>query len=279
MGTPHDNDRSSGNFKRVCISLLAILAATQLVSLRHYESDREYLTKLMDQIASPSLPPSQQAIAINNYLRPKSERSNRQYYLSPIFAFLRPTAGEIAESGGDCTDRSRLMVVLLGLHNIHAEKWALYDPHMKPHHAVVELDSEQVKMVIDPLFGLWFPRPEGGFYDIAALRQDPKILRQRVQELIGQKAQPGTASLQDYPLSEYVYSNARTINWNKSWVMRVSYGVLHFLIGDRANYITRPAWAERPSLMVTYGAIIPEALVIIALIGATRRRRNTSVPA
>jgi hypothetical protein len=263
-------------FYVVCALLLISLAALQAISLVEYARDQRRLTLLVNQIASPSLPPSQQAMAINDFLRPKSDRSNRQYYLAPIFAFLRPTAEEIARDGGDCADRSRLMIVLLGLRGIHATKWALYGPQMKPHHAVAELDSERGKMVIDPLFGLVFSRPEGGYYDIAALRRDSTILRQRVQELAAQNLQPGTAPVRGYPLNQYVYSNVRTINWEKSRVMHALYGLLHFFIGDRANYIARPGFVEQPALMIVYGAIIPEVCVLIALIGVARRQKKLS---
>ena len=81
-------------------------------------------------------------------------------------------------------DRSRLVIRLLRLHGIEASKWALYTKEMKSVHAVVELEAETGKMVADPLYGLWFPRPDGGYYDIKELRQSPSILRGRIQTLV-----------------------------------------------------------------------------------------------
>ena len=70
------------------------------------------------------------------------------------------------EQGGDCADRSRLVIRMLRLHGIGASKWALYTKEMKSVHAVVELEAETGKMVADPDFGLWFPRPAEGIYGI-----------------------------------------------------------------------------------------------------------------
>lgn len=267
----------------ICGLLLFSLAALQVISFVEYERSQRYLTALIDRIASPSLPPSQQAIAIVEYLRNKSDRSNRQSFLLPIFSVLRPTAKEVATGGGDCADQSRFTIVLLKLRNIQAQKWALYDPHLKPHHAVVELISERGKMVIDPLFGMWFPRPDGGYYDIESLRRNREILRQRVQELTANSTETEPATdgyhvrIREYPLKSYIYTNARTINWDKSLVMRLSYRLLHFSIGDLANHVPRPDFVEQPALMVIYGAIIPEVCILIVLIGAVRRWRRQSL--
>ncbi len=65
---------------------------------------------------------------------------------------------QVMEQGGDCADRSRLVIRMLRLHGIEASKWALYTKEMKSVHAVVELEAETGKMVADPLYGLWFPR-------------------------------------------------------------------------------------------------------------------------
>jgi len=282
VGTLERNkSRLRANLYMACALVLVISATLQVVSLVSYAREEAFLVALMNRIASPSLPPSEQAIAISNFLSDKSDRSNRQYFLLPVFGFLRPTAEEVASAGGDCADQSRLTIVLLGLRNIHAEKWALYDPTMKPHHAVVELDSEHGKMVIDPLFNLWFPRPEGGYYGIESLRQNPEILSQRVRDLAARTDDPvrdDQYRLREYPLNRYIYTNARTINWEKSPAMHLAYRILHALLGDRANYISRPEFAERPALMVVYGAIIPEVLALIVLLGAAGREKRMTFP-
>ena len=86
---------------------------------------------------------------------------------------------------------------------------------MKSVHTVVELEAEAGKRVADPLYGLWFPRPGGGYYDIKELRQSPSILQGRIQTILREGVRPGSSDLKSYPLDEYTYQYAKSINWEK----------------------------------------------------------------
>ncbi len=260
----------------VGIALAASLAA-QILVLGFYARDQRYLAQLMDAIASPSLPPSEQALRVSAFLRDKPSDTNDSYFLLPLFRLLRATPRQAAEQGGDCADRSRLLVELLALRGIHASKWALYAPDLLPKHAVAEVQAETGKMVVDPLFGLTFPRPGGGYYGIEDLRRDPTILRQRVLQLRAQHARPDAEKLERYPLDQYVYDHARTINWEKSTVLRVAYPVLHALMGDRVDRLTRPEWAEQPALMVVLYLVGLEGGLLV-LWGLAIRRKGRKKP-
>jgi hypothetical protein len=273
-------DRQPGPRVRVLrtasIALLVVCVLLQATALVKYVEDQYYLHTLISQIASPSLPPSQQAEAISMYLAFKQDDSLNSYVLLPIFRPLRPSAREVADDGGDCADRSRLMVVLLEMRNIHATKWALYTPSDQPKHAVVELRSEAGKMVIDPLYNMWFPKPNGGFYDIDDLRRDPSILRDRVLALRSVSNRRITQRINWYPLDQYIYTNARSINWDKSIVMRAAYRVLHAVFGHRVDDMWRPEFAEQPALIIAYGLVPIDALAIFVIAWAdSKRRRNT----
>ena len=204
--------------------MMACLFVLQCISIIHYLNEEEYLLGLMDRVAPRSLPPSEQAIKVVESLKglPVKDFSAMQqdsrYFLLPIFSFLRPMPRQVMEQGGDCADRSRLVIRMLRLHGIGASKWALYTKEMKSVHAVVELEAETGKMVADPDFGLWFPRSSGGYYGIRELRQSPKILRDRVQSFVAQGKRPGAVDLRKYPLDDYSYEYAKTINWEK-WVV------------------------------------------------------------
>ena len=74
MGTLDPNkSRLKAYLYLVCALILVVSAALQAVSLVAYARDERYLVALMNRIASPSLPPSEQAIAISNYLNDKSD--------------------------------------------------------------------------------------------------------------------------------------------------------------------------------------------------------------
>ena len=258
------------------VVVLAVCVLIQAAALAKYAQDQEYLKALMSSLASPSIPASQQAEAISKYLALKPDDSNNAYFLLPIFGVLRPSARAVADQGGDCADRSRLMVVLLETRHIHASKWALYTPSGQPHHAVVELRSEAGNMVIDPLYNMWFPKPGGGFYDIDDLRADPSILRNRVLTLQADTADQLNKRIDWYPLDQYVYNNARRINWNKSIILLAVYRVLHAVIGARADHIWRPEYAEQPALMIVYGFLPLDGVALFALAWAGRKRKRAA---
>lgn len=218
----------------------------------------------MSQISSADAPPSEQVKQVLSFLRTKPTATNTSSFLLPVLAPLRPTARQVADQGGDCADRSRLLVVLLDLRNVRASKWALYSADGVPRHAVIEVETEQGKMVADPLFGLWYPRPKGGYYSIEDLRSNSRLFQDHIRDLRSRHEQPGAERLDWYPLDVYSYSYARTINWDKSTPMRLLYRALHAVIGDRVNEIHRPEWAEQPAMMVVIGLGLAEFGVVFA---------------
>lgn len=243
------------------VTLLAALAVQSYV-LFAYLRDQRFLRQLMDRIASPALPPSEQVKCIVDSFRGKPIDPNDKFFLASVFRFLRPTPRQVAELGGCCSDRCRLIVVLLRLRGIRASKWAIYSPDLVPCHAVVELEAEGGKMVVDPSYGLWFPRPEGGYYGVEQLRNHPELLPRRIQELRANVNPIGLANLASYPLDKYTFTHARTMNWDKIWVSRLLYRLLYRAIGARVNKAFRPAWAEQPALIILCTVFLVELLCL-----------------
>jgi hypothetical protein len=263
--------------KRLFQLALAILVLAQAGVFLIYERDQHYLSQLMDKISEPAAPPSVQAQRVLNYLRDVPVITNESYFLSPVFHFMRATPRQVSEQGGDCADRSRLMIALLRTHNIEASKWALYSPEMKPVHAVVEIQTEQGPMVADTLFGITYPKPDAGYYSVAQLRDNPALYRERIAYLQSIHARPGGEKVEQYPLNRYVFENARTINWEKSPVMHLVYRALRGTLGDRANRITRPFVAEQPALMVIVALTAAEAFLLflwIVLLFVLKKRKS-----
>lgn len=245
---------------------LVPLVGLQLVSGACYFREQRILETYLNRVTQTSHTPSELAKEIVLSLKDKPDNGNDSYFLTPVLRFLRPMASEVIEKGGDCADRSRLVIALLRLRGIHATKWALYNSNGESRHAVVEADVESGKMVVDPLFGIWFPKPQGGYFGIRELRQDPSILPERLKELRAQKIEPGVGRLEFYPTSEYIYTNARSINWTKTAILRSMFSLLHGALGERADVLHRPAFAEEPPLMVIYGLAVLEVFLILAWI-------------
>jgi hypothetical protein len=243
--------------------VLAPLAGLQVVAMASYLGEQRTLESYLNRVTQASQAPSEQAKEIVLSLKDKPDEGNDSYFLLPIFRPLRPTAAQVIENGGDCADRSRLVITLLNLRGIHATKWALYNANGESKHAVVEADVESGKMVLDPLFGIWFPKQDGGYFGIRELRQDPNILLERLKELRAEKVSPGADRLELYPTNDYIYANARTINWTKTATMRDTFSILHRMLGDRAYALPRPGFVEEPALMVIYGLGVLEVFLIL----------------
>lgn len=254
--------------------VIVCLFVVQCLSFVHYSNEEEYLSGLMDRIAPRSLPPSEQAIKVVESLKALPAIGNDSYFLLPIFSVLRPIPRQVLEQGGDCGDRSRLVVRMLRLHGIEASKWALYTREMKSVHAVVELEAETGKMVADPLYGLWFPRPDGGYYDIKELRQSPSILQGRVQTLLREGVRPGSSDLKSYPIDEYTYQYAKSINWEKWVVTWPLYKALSVIMGPSVDDLQRPAFVEAPQIMVVIMAAVLQGCLIIIYFALVRMNRN-----
>jgi hypothetical protein len=257
-------------------TILTILFGLQLFSLVYYVREQRALTDYLDQVTRSSLPPSQQIQDIVLSLKSKKDNGNDSYFLFPVFSFLRPTPLQVIEQGGDCADRSRLVIALLRLRDIPASKWALYNARGESVHAVVQANVESGSMVVDPLFGIWFPKPQGGYYAIGDLRKDPQILSRRISALRAQGLEPGADRLETYKSDDYVYTNARTINWNKSALMKYSYRLLRWFMDDKVDELHRPAFVEEPPLMVIYGIAVLEAFVILAWFLMARMSKKAS---
>jgi hypothetical protein len=253
-----------------CLGLVCL----QLFSLAYYVREQRFLAAYLSRVADPSRPSSEQIKDVVLSLKEMSDANNDSYFLFPMFGFLRPTALQVIQHGGDCADRSRLVVALMRLRGISASKWALYNARGESVHAVVQADVESGNMVVDPLFGIWFPKPRsGGYYSILELRQDPNILSQRITELRAQGLEPGADRLEAYNSKDYIYSYARTINWNKSPIMKYSYGLLSWGMGRRVDELKRPAFAEEPPLMVVYGAGALESILLVLGFVLSRHKR------
>jgi hypothetical protein len=216
-----------------------------------YLADDAVLDRVVD--IDPNLPPSRKVLTLLDYIErniPKTVTTDESFL--PGLSFLRPTARQVLEKGGDCADRSRLLVELLKREGVRASKVALYDRDGVPQHAVVEADIEDAdgEMVVDALYGIHFPDSRGGYYSVSDIRDDESILVERLRAVAS--TQPYT---RDYPVDQYTYASPRTINWDKSWAMQQLYRGLFLVMGPRVDRLERPAIVGDPVLMTLVAAV------------------------
>lgn len=268
---------------RLRLPVLTLLAILSVGLVLKYNKDNDYLLLYADQFIVESDSQTEKVVKLVSAIREnvRSKRNQGAIFL-PIFRFLRPTAVQVARSGsGDCADKSRLLINLLHLHGIEASKVALYDDQGIPQHAVVEVHiGEDQKMAVDALYGLYFPRTASEtFYSVRDITNDESILRNRITELLMSNTDNYKPSLQRYPFHKYTYNQPRSINWDKSEVLKFVYKISRLIIGERVNSIERPYFVERPVLMILYSVLTIMILIAASYVPAVIQmlyRHNTT---
>ena len=255
--------------KHLVLVVLATCALADAALLAKFVSDAAVVRAAVD--VPDHLTPSQKVVALAQFLDtsvPKAATLDRSFL--PGLDFLRPTARQVLEHGGDCADRSRLLIVLLRNEGVYATKVALHDSQGSPQHAVVvaSIEDEDHSMVIDALFGMYFPKPDGGYYSVWEIQRDETILRERVKQLGADDA-----FIRGYPLEQYSYAAPKSINWSKSHAMSLLYQVLHSIIGDRVDRLPRPAIVSEPVLVTLVGLVSVQAALIMGVAWVARRQR------
>src|SRR5258707_1675617 len=157
--------------RRFFVTILVLLVGLQSVSLAYYLREQQVLAAYVARVVGPGLPPSEQVKALVLSLRDKSGEGNEGYFLLPVFRFLRPTALQVIENGGDCGDRSRLLIALLPLRGIQSAKWALYNGAGESKHAVGQAQVGSGGMVAGSPFRTWVPKAYARHYSITHVRQ------------------------------------------------------------------------------------------------------------
>ena len=267
---------------RSVLALFILLVGVDILLIWKYTSDNKILRSFASEKISVSDRPSDKTIDLLKAMRQdvRTKRNNLAIFL-PVFNFLRPTPVQVLEFGGDCADKGRLLITLLHDNDIEASKVALYDKEGIPRHAVVEVQIENDNtMVVDALFGLYFPKPNGGYFTLEDLKGDESILKERVSEVRTKGEDGYIPTLASYPFERYTYRNPRTINWDKSSVMKTIYGTLKKVVGDRVDKIKRPFIVERPALMLLVGAVGTQFFLLavyLLIVVKTRRPKAASV--
>ena len=264
--------QGSGRPRRPVLVALLLCVVVDGALLTKYLADDAVLRNVVE--LDPGLPPSRKVLTLLDYIDKNVERreTTDESFL-PGLSFLRPTARQVLEKGGDCADRSRLLIELLKREGVHASKVALHDRQGVPQHAVVQarIEDDDRSMVVDALFGVSFPNERGGYYSAWDIREDESILEERLREL--GPTQPFT---REYPLDRYTYAAPRTINWNKSWGTQQLYWMLYGIIGPRVDTLPRPAIVGDPVLLTLTVAVLAQLTGALGLLlfGRVRIRRR-----
>jgi hypothetical protein len=162
---------------------------------------------------------------------------------------IRATAAQVLERGGDCADRSRLLTTVLNEYGIRATMVMLAPcTGCSFAHTVVEAIAADGRIVVDPTYGIAFPKPGGGYHDLRDLRRDPSIVKHEVAAL----------RVQDQDMQTYAdfrnrylgyYNDSRTINFGTNALGRWAARIVS-VFNAEPELVYRPRILEDPILVL-----------------------------
>ena len=278
-------------FRVARLALVAALVVAAVALWARYHLDNHVLFEFTERYVDENDPPSVKATRILEAIRastapwggPQEMRDHLADYgkqrksaiatggsvppsfdQSGFFRSLALTPAEVLERGGPCASKSRLMTTLMHLQGVDAHRLELYDEDANQIHSVVEIKVEEGSLMVgDPLYGLYFPRPEGGFYTAAELGADHEIVRLRIDAMMASGVFPKTLRRYDENFT-YEYAKPRFAWLPNSPLRRVLYEITELFVGEeRMLRGTRPYFMERPALMALCVVLLLLAAVLL----------------
>jgi hypothetical protein len=243
--------------------IFLILSLTCYVS---YRNDISYLRTIIR--ANISTETSRKVFeSINHWVyQNKGFKKNQGYFL---FESLGPTPIQVLNQGGDCTDKSILLMAMLESIGIDSTLVMLYATDGKtPTHTVVEVRDGQFKAVADPVYDLVFPNPNGGFYGIEDLRKNPALLLNRLDNLLQIKGASNKIAF--YKRVNESYQFASPINWSKNGLLKFAANILGRM-DIEARDIRRPHFLDDPKLF-TSAACFSAAFSLLFVVLFSKRQ-------
>jgi hypothetical protein len=203
---------------------------------------------------------------------------NQSYYL---WKALGPTPIQILQQGGDCSNKSRLLAAILGEYGVHASLVMLApcdDCGFK--HTVVEARASDGPIVVDPVYDISFPKPDGGYYDLNDLQASPGILESRLTQLVDLRGPDDKIAYYHKSADGSHYGFPKTINLDKNVATRAAKAVLSLFV-ERPQLAYRPRFLEDPKLFLTLAAGVSSLLCfgLAFLLHRLGRRRRTGLAA
>ena len=235
-----------------------------------YKNDISYLRAIVRTNISTETSPNVFE-SINHWVyQNKGFKKNQGYFL---FESLGPTPVQVLNQGGDCTDKSILLMAMLESIGIDSTLVMLYDTDGRtPTHTVVEVRDGQFKAVADPVYDLVFPNPNGGFYNIDELRKNPALLPNRLDDLI--QTRGASNKIAFYTRVNESYQFASPINWNKNYLLRLISNTLGRL-GVEARDLRRPHFMDDPKLFISV-TLLSISLFFLILTCVFKNNQNLS---
>lgn len=250
------------NFRKLCFNTCLCLAliffvAAQLTYIS-YKKDLQFLKSIVYTHISPQYSPTLFESANHWVYQNQGFKKNHDFF---IFPALGPTPIQILEKGGDCADKSRLLMTLLESVGIDSSLVMLYSADgQSATHTILEVRDAQIKAIADPVFDIVFPKSNNSYYGLQDLRKNPALLPGRLDELV--KLRGDNSKIAFYKRADETYQFATTLNWNKNALLRFIANSLKQM-GIEANTVRRPHFLDDPKYFLSMVFFVSGLLLVI----------------
>lgn len=243
-----------------------------LVMLFSWLDDRERLAEIARTVAPAGLPAGQKADRLTAWVYANQGFAKNPRYL--IWHKLEATPIDVLKHGGDCEDKSKLLIAMLDTVGVQGTMAMQYPCRgCDPVHTVVLADIGGRLAAYDPVYNISFPDGAGGYHDVRSLRARPALMNQRLDELIRLRGEAD--KIARYGRKDHTYSYITTANWNnKNGLTRAVAGGIDML-GSEPALTPRPFFLDNPKeFFVIAGALaaLGFGFVLAVLLWISRRR-------
>jgi len=239
--------------------LIVLPFASALGVFVDWQRDNALLRQQAVEITTNLSTDSSRVRVINDWVYQNQGFGKNDHYF--IVSALGPTPIQVLESGGDCSDKSRLVAAMLNELNIGAGLVMISPcPNCGFIHTVVEAQYERGRMVVDPIWHVDYPAADGRFLGVRDIAGTSRG-RDRVAEL--QRERGPSDKIAVMPATEATFDYAVAVNWDKNMATRTTAAALH-LLGYAPEQMFRPRFIEDPKLALSLFLVF----MGIAIIGA-----------
>ena len=251
------------------IIVSVLFAVGMLIS---WQADRQRLAAIARLVAPASLPDGLRAERLNAWIYGNQGfAKNRSSF---IWSKLEATPIDVLERGGDCEDKSKLLIAMLDTVGIDGSMAMQYPCRgCDPVHTVVIADVGDRWAAYDPVYNLSFPNPRGGYHGVRELRARPEIMHARLDALIERRG--AGDKIAKYGRDDHVYTHITTVNWDKNGLTRAVAAALP-LVGLEPALTPRPFFLDNPKqFFATAGFSVALLLSVLAFFALPSARRTT----